>query len=247
MVDIRKLWNNGAFQKLSKDSKLLYVYLTNNPSLNTVGVVCLNPEMASKTISMDLDSFREATQELVNEKYIYVKAYDGLIYFIIPSHFSTLPSNGGTVEKIKSDMAGMPDELQDYLESIGISAGKKYKTFVKPLPEEIEAYCLSQGHFVDGNEVYDYYERVSKDRKKTEIWVDKNGNQIRDWKMKLKNVWCKPTNKLQKRDKAPKGFEYFFVSLDGKLYFPDTWKDGQPKSEDFTVNRALQSKFNKLK
>lgn len=246
MVDIKKLWNNGAFQKLSKDSKLLYVYLTNNFSLNTAGVVCLNPEMASKTISMDLDSFRSATQELVNKKYIYVKAYDGLIYFIIPSHFSTLPSNGGTVEKIKSDMAGMPDELQDYLESIGISAGKKYKTFVKPLPEEIEAYCLSQGHFVDGNEVYNYYERVSKDRKKTEIWVDKNGTQIRDWKMKLKNVWCKPTNKLQKRDKAPKGFEYFFVSIDGKLYFPDGWRDDRPYSKDYSINRALNNKFNRI-
>lgn len=247
MVDVRKLWNNGVFQQLSVEGKLLFVYLTSNPSLNTAGVVCLNPDSAANTLGMDLSIFRKATQELVDKKYIYVKAYEGLIYFIIPSHFSTLPSNGGTVEKIKSDMAGMPDELQDYLESIGISAGKKYKTFVKPLPEEIEAYCLSQGHFVNGNEVYDYYERVSKARKKTEIWVDKNGTQIRDWKMKLKNVWCKPTNKLQKRDKAPKGFEYFFVSIDGKLYFPDTWKDGRPKSEDFTVNRALNNKFNKVK
>ena len=246
-VKLDRLWGNSKFIKLSVNSKYLYVYLTTHKTINTAGVVSVPLELMSLETGLTVNEIRESSKELINEKYIYIKACEGNIYFIIPSHFATLPSNGGTVEKIKSDMAGLPDVMRDYLESIGITAGKKYKIFIKPSPDEIEQYCLSQGHFVNGSEVYEYYERVSKDRGKTEIWVDKNGTQVKDWKMKLKNVWCKPTNKLQKRDKAPKGFEYFFVTIDGKLCFPDTWKDGQPKSEDFTVNRALQIKFNKLK
>jgi hypothetical protein len=246
MVDIRRLWNNGKFQQLSVNAKLIYVYLSNNSGLNTVGVVCLSPESASQTIGMDIDSYRSAVKELVDTNYIFVKAYDGLIYFIVPAHFSTLATNDNTIEKIKSDLASLPSKLKTYLASIGIAAEKKYKKFNKPTVQEIEQVGMEFGYAVNGKDFFDYYENISKEQGKTVFWVDSNGTQIKDWKMKLKRVWCRPQNKLQKRDNAPKGFEFFFVNIDGKTYFPETWKDGEPRSKDFTIQRALQKKYEQV-
>ena len=247
MVDIRTLWNNGMFQSLHNNSKLVYIYLATSPSLNTVGVVCLNPEAASHLLNISLNDFREATKELVEKKYVFVKSVEGLIYFVVPKHFSTLAVNDNVIEKIKSDIASLPKEFKLYLNDLGISAEKKYKKFLKPTLQEIEDVAMGFGYSIDAKTFFEYYDNISKEQGKQVFWVDSNGTQIKDWKMKLKRVWCKPHNKLQKKDDAPKGYEFFYVMIDGKTYFPDSWKDGEPKSKDFTVNRALQKKFNEIK
>lgn len=243
MISIGKKWHDGAFQKLSALSKLVYVYLVSHPSLTTVGTVSLVPDIAANVLNMSLDDFRSSTQELVDNKYIYVKSYEGLIYFIVPAHFSSQSTNDGTIERMKSALASLPSDLKEYLSDIGITAGKKYKKFHKPTPAEVEKVGMEFGYKIDGEEFCKYYEDISRKQGKFNLWVDSRGTQIKDWKMKMKRIWCKPTNQLKKNDKAPQGFEYFFVEIDGRLYFPTTWKDGLPKSDDFTVNRELLKKF----
>lgn len=247
MVDIRKLWNNGMFQQLSNDAKLIYIYLSHNSSINHAGVVCISPENACVLLKMDINKFREATQELVVNKYVFVKSYENLIYFVIPAHFSTLATNDNVIEKIKSDIAGLPNGMKLFLNSVGISVEKKFKKFDKPTPEQVEKVGLEFGFAVNGKEFVDYYEDISQRQGKMTIWVDSNGTQIKDWKMKLKRVWCKPRNQLQRRTGAPRGFEFFFVEVDGKYVFPDSWKDGEPRSKDYSIQRALQKKFNDMK
>ena len=72
-VNVSKLWGDAKFNNLTLTAKLLYLYLITNPSINYVGVVSLIPEISSHQIGMTMDEFKEASQELKDKNYIYIK------------------------------------------------------------------------------------------------------------------------------------------------------------------------------
>ena len=117
-VNITKLWGNAMFMTLTIDAKLLYLYLISNPSINNVGVISLVPDVSSRQLGISINNFRKASKELIDKKYIYIKNIDGVIYFIVPSHFSTIPKTEGLIEKVKSDLKSIPSELKEFLKSI---------------------------------------------------------------------------------------------------------------------------------
>lgn len=243
-VKIAKLFKDYNFQKLTQEARLLYIYLVSNPSLSTIGVFSPDIRVAALEAGLNKESFRGATQELTMKGFIHVKKYEDLIYFIIPRHFDTIPNSDATARKVVKLLAKLPDEFVTFLDSLGIKAGAKVVTFTKPSAEEVTQYAMSIGYMINGQEFVDYYDEVSGSKA---YWVDGRGKMIRDWKSKLKRVWCKDDRKMKAVKGAPKGYEFFHVIKDGKAIYPDSWKDGKPWSKSISTNILLKREYEERK
>src|SRR5690606_14971051 len=105
--------------------------------------------------------------------------------------------------------------------------------------------ALSKGHLVEAKMVKDFYEGKARLFGK-KGWYDSRGKAVKDWRSKLRKVWFKDENRLEKCDDAPKGFEYFFVKENDKHIKPDKWKDGLPVSNGgFLETKILQREYKK--
>lgn len=247
-VPVGRIWGNAKFSRLTPTAKLLYIYLVTTPTISTVGVVSLDPNMVAATLGVDMDTFREATKELIDASYIYVQKHSGVIYYIIPEHFSTLPKTHALTPKLIADLRPLPVRLRDFLKEIGIDPQLKEIKYQKPSLDEIRDYALSLGHNVNPSEFYDFYEDSSTSMGITDYWVDSRGMAVKNWRMKLKNVWCKDSNKISIAKGAPKGFETFSVVDNvGMQHYPERWEGGRPKHRDFIINKQMNREFDKLK
>jgi hypothetical protein len=243
-VKISKLFGDTWFQAQSPITKLLYIYLISNPNLNTVGVLSPNLQVVGLETGFTLDELREATKVLVQKKYLYVEKFDDVVYFIIPSHFSSIPKSESSVMKVQKVLQSLPEGLVTFLKSVGITINSKVREFVKPTPEQVTEYCLSLGYVINGKDFVSYYEGQSDRYGKKGIWVDTRGTQVRDWKAKARRVWCKEENKLKVFKDAPKGFETFFVLGDSdEVQQPDGWRNGKPFHKSIGIDIALKKEY----
>jgi hypothetical protein len=246
-VSIGKLWKDVWFQKQADQTKLLYLYLVTHPNLNTVGVLSLNLEVASLELGLPIEQISNNTKILRDHKLVYVKSYEDVIYFIIPAHFNTIPKSESSVSKVDKVMKSLPEELVTFLETVGITLKSKVREFTRPTQEEVVEYALSVGHLISGDTFIKYYDEQSARYGKKDIWVDGRGTQVRDWKSKLRKIWCKDENKIKSCPDAPKGYESFHVIEKGVLVVPDGWKNGKPHSKNFTSDIILKREYEKRK
>jgi hypothetical protein len=246
-VKISKLFKDSKFKDLSEQAKLLYIYSATNPDLNTVGVFSPIIDVVCIENGISLEELRKIVVELQNKSYLYVRSFGGTIYFIVPEHFNTIPKSEASITKVNKDLSSLPQDLVEFLESIGIKSSAKVRPFTKPNPEEITKYALSLGHLVDGKEFFDCYEEYSNKYNKKGTWVDSRGTQVRDWKAKLRKIWCKEENKIKEVSGAPEGFETFHLIRDGKVITPDSWRKGLPFSKSIALDIELKKEFNKIK
>lgn len=247
-VKISKLFGDSWFQDQSPITKLLYIYLATNPNLNTVGVLSPNLEVACLEVGCQMDDLRQATRKLVEKRYVYVKEFEGTVYFVIPAHFSSLPKSESSVMKVQKILESLPEDLVLFLKSIGITVNSKVREFKKPTPEEVSQYCLQQGYLVNGKDFVEYYEQQADRYGKKGVWVDNRGKEVKDWKGKVRRVWCREENKLQKQTDAPKGFETFFVVDDsGSILQPDGWRKGLPYHKSLSIDLLLKREYEKRK
>lgn len=246
-VKISKLFKDNRFQKLPNNTKLLYIYLASNSSLNNVGVLCPNLETVAIEVGCSIEELRNSTKILRDSKYIYIKKYNDVIYFIVPEHFNTIPKSEASVLKIQKTLKQLPDKLVTFLNTIEISIQSKIKTFIEPTSEEVSEYALSFGYLINGEEFIKYYKEQAIKFGKKNIWVDGRGNQVNDWKGKLRKVWFNIENKINGQKDAPKGFELFYVKKDGKVIQPDGWKNGKPYSKSLAIDVLLKKEYAKRK
>lgn len=246
-VKIGKLWTNSKFSSLSNNSKLFYIYLSTSPDINSVGVCSLDVRVVSLQLDLTLDALRESMLELVNTEFILCDNIEGVVYFTVLAHFNSLPKSDTTVMKVTKDLKLLPTKLVKKLAKYGITTDRKAVKFDEPAAEEISEYALSLGHKIDGNEVIKFYRGQAAVRGKQDIWLDTRGKQVKDWKGKLRLVWLKDENKLTEVKDAPKGFEYFHIFVDGKMVFPDAWKNGQPFSKNIAINKKLKEAYEERK
>lgn len=61
----------------------------------------------------------------------------------------------------------------------------------KPTIEDIKAYTLEKGYEVDANKIWHYYNDNN--------WRDAKGKEVRNWKTKILNNWCKEENKIKEK------------------------------------------------
>lgn len=246
-VKIGKLWKKSQFKNLDRLSKLLYIYLATHPDLNTVGVCSPDLEVTSIEIGCNIQELRTATKELVNSNFVHVKQMEGVIYFIVPQHFNTIPKSNSSVLKIKKDLEPLPKALVKFLEKKQIKVESKVREFKKPTPKEVAEYGLSKGYIVDGQKFVDFYEDSTRRYGVKNGWVDSRNKQVRDWKSKLRGVWFKDENKIKSLPDAPKGFENFYAIHEGVPIFPDKWKNGKPFSKSLVIKKQLQEEYERRK
>lgn len=242
MVNITKLWDNAAFNKLSKNSKLLYIYLISNVSINSVGVIILNINAGLERLIMTLEELRDSTKELIDNKYIIVKKID-IIYVVVIDHYKTVSKTEQNIEKIRRDFDLLPSDIQDILLNLKINPNTLHVSFKIPSQQEVEEYALSLGYYVNGKEFINFYSETAVRFGRPKQWVDSKGKIVRDWKGKLRKVWCKDKNKIPYHAEAPKGFEHFHIVVDGEMKTPDKWINNRPFSSDFLVNKELNKEY----
>lgn len=243
-VKVAKLFKDYNFQKLSQEARLLYIYLVTNPQLNTLGVFSPDIRVVALEVGIDKDQLRAASRELIVNDHIHVKKYGDLIYYIIPKHFDTIPNSDTTARKVVKLLSQLPDKFIEFLETLGIKAGAKVITFIKPTAQEVTDLAMSLGYDISGKDFVEFYDGVSGSK---DYWVDGRGKRVRDWKSKLKKVWCKEDRKLKEVKGSPKGFEYFHITKDGASFYPDGWRSGKPWSKNFTIDILLKREYEKRK
>lgn len=245
-VKVSKLWGNNKFNNLTKNSKLFYIYLVTNPSINSVGVLSLNMTVVEAQLNIDIKQIRVSTKELISNGYLYVKQFNKIVYFIVPAHFNTLAKSDSTILKITNDLESLPEGLRDFLDSININIKGKVRKFIKPSKNEVLDYAVQNGYMINADDFINFYQNEADKRGRSDVWINSRGKVVRDWKATLRNVWFKDENKLKKCKGAPKGFEYFYVEIKGKNYSPDFWKDGLPQSKDFLISKELKKKYERI-
>lgn len=244
-IKVNKLWGSARFQNLTKNAKLLYLYLVTNPQLNQLGVFEANVETVLIETGFHVDELRDASKQLMDNKYISIKKYTS-IYFIVYGALNKNIQSDSTLLKLQNILSLYPEQLQQHLEEIGIKLSKKITVFKIPSPEEVTKYARQIGHNVDGKAFVDFYNNSSESRLDGK-WQDGRGKLITDWKAKLRRVWCKDENKIKVVKGCPKGMESLSITFMDKEYFPESWEEGLPKHSDFGVTKMLQKEFNKLK
>lgn len=240
---IDKLWKDSWFQQQNPITKLLYIYLLESSDLSIVGAFSPNPNIICLELDITIDQLRESTQVLVAKKWLWVKSIEGVLYFVVPQHFKSVPKSTNSLERIQKALSVLPDELVDVLRGLGIDTESKVRTFVKPTAQEVTEYALSQGYLINGKEFVDYYDGTTSLVGKTGIWVDGRGTEVRDWKAKLRKIWCKEEKKIKSCPDAPKGYETFHVFENGVMVTPDGWRNGQPFSKSLTSDIILKREY----
>lgn len=246
-VKVGKLWSDTKFQSLTDRAKLLYIYLATNPDLNTVGVFSPNLEVVRIELGCTIEELRDSTKTLISLGYIKAKKYEGILYFIVPKHFNTIPKSEASVLKVQKQLSQLPKGLVNYLDTLGIKTTSKVRSFSKPESQEVTDYALSLGYNINGEEFVKYYEDQSERYGKKGVWVDGRGTQVRDWKAKLRRVWCKEEHKLKEIKGAPEGFGSFHIVFEGKTAFPDSWKNGKPHSKNLALDMKLKQEYEERK
>ena len=246
-VKVSKLWSNKKFTTLTKDSKILYLYLCTSPSISFAGVLHLNLQVVEIETAITLEDIRISTKELIDKGYVYVGKHEDEIYFVVIDHFKTAPKSESTVIKLTKELASLPQSLQSKLQELGISTDKKMSEFIKPTIQAVTEYSISKGYKVNAETFINYYDETSLKFGRNDIWFDGRGKQVKDWKGKLRKVWFKDEFKLEPVKGAPKGFEFFFIEENGDMKFPDGWRDGKPFSKNFVLNKELQREYEKRK
>ncbi len=240
---LSKLWKDGWFKNQSPITKLLYIYLLENPDLNIVGVFSPNTEIICLELNITMDQLRESSQVLVVKKWLLVKSIEGVLYFVVPQHFQSVPKSSSSLERVQKALILLPDELVELLSGLGINTESKTRKFEKPTAQEVTEFALSIGHLITGSEFIDYYDRQSENHGKKGIWVDGRGKEVRDWKSKLRKIWCKDENKIKSCPDAPKGYETFHVFENGVMVTPDGWRSGKPFSKSLTSDIILKREY----
>ncbi|MCM8804222.1 MAG: hypothetical protein NC833_03090 [Candidatus Omnitrophica bacterium] len=90
-----KIWSDTKFKKLSKEAKLLFLYLGWNPNINLLGIY--EPDWEVTKVQTKLGDIKIPLTELINEKMIFYDEEHNLIF--VKNHFKYQPKNSPLVKK----------------------------------------------------------------------------------------------------------------------------------------------------
>lgn len=248
-ISVSRLWRSAVFQQLSHNGKLCYIYLITSPGVNLLGLLSTTPESIGFDLKLTDQELRDAVKELI-PKLIETFKVEGLVYFFVHGHFSTLARSITVSKKAKKELKELPEAVVSKMDQLGLIPDiEQHTEFKPPSVEEIEEYGISQGHLLDGKFITQFYEGKAKMFRKSKGWYDSRGKEIRDWKAKMRNVWFKDENKIEECKDAPSGFKHFVVKdPSGRLVAPKSWRQGLPYSGNgIADDMLLQKEYKKRK
>ena len=161
---------------------------------------------------------------------------DKMDIFIIKEHFLSLSKSKLNLRKAIDE--GKSSRYR--IELLAIYDKDDFRpsmSFTPPTAEEATEHGLSLGYVVNGKAFVDYY--GSND------WYNKNNKKVRSWKLTLEKVWCREENKLTLVAGAPKGYEYFHITLpNGERLSPEGWRNGKPTHSNYLHAELLNEEYN---
>lgn len=185
----------------------------------------------------DKQDYLQAVEDLNDKKWIAkVGEEDFRDTFIIKEHFLSLSKSKLNLRKAIDE--GKSSIWNKVLREIYEPDDFKSVTiFIPPTPEEATQHGLSLGYVVNGKTFVDHY--ASND------WYNVNNKKVRNWRQTLEKVWCKESNKLETAPNAPKGYEYFHITLDnGERVSPEGWRKGRPTHSNYLHTELLNDEYN---
>ena len=236
MVKFGKLWGDAKFASLSPNSKLLYCYLVSQPNITTLGVVSILKDRV--IFDLKVKDFDKSYKALLSTDYIKGYEEGDILHTVVVGHWKSLSKSKVNIRKaLDEGKSANPKLLTIFREVYKKKDFESNTSFTAPTPSEVSDYALSLGFIVNGKTFCEYYGDND--------WYDKNNKLVRNWQAKLRKVWCREENRLEKADGAPEGFEYFYIELEnGERVFPSSWKDGLPQHGNFVYAQYLINGFN---
>ena len=237
MVKIGKLWGDARFSSLSPISKLLYCYLSTQPSISTLGVVELNTDITVNLLGISYKDYKTSKDQLESNIFIkFIRRDSSWDTIVVIGHYKSLPKSKLHIRKAIDEGSKADPKLKKIFKSVFTKNDFEDSSFKPPTPTEVKEYALSLGHMVNGDGFCEYYGDND--------WYDKNNKKVRNWKAKIRKVWCRDNNKLQSVDGAPKGYEHFFIDVEnGDRVFPESWREDKPTHSNFIYAELLLGEF----
>ena len=241
MVKLGKLWGDAKFASLSPLSKLIYSYLTTQPNITTLGVLVLDLNRVVLDLKLSMNEVQGNLRSIKDHGYIgffYSDHY--VVTIIVLDHYKSLAKSKANMRKGLDEGQSSKGKIREILLDIFTKEDFQGDEFVPPTPKEVSGYAMTLGFTVNGRQFVEYYGNND--------WYNKNDKKVRNWKATVRNVWCRDTNKLEKVEGAPKGFEYFFVEIEeGNRIYPQSWKNDLPSHSNYIHAQYLIDGFNEQK
>lgn len=189
--------------QISLKAKGLFAYLFSKPDDWEFHISAMEKELKEKR-----DAILSTVNELIEHNYITRKQkndgkFGGIIYeFILPHTENPHTENPHTENPdtnniynnnkynniYNSDLTGSQKILPPQKKKV-VSRAVKQMTI--PAKQEVIDYCKSLS--LDGEKIYNYYKCSEVNGK----WYDAKGEEVRNWKQKIRGVWDRPENKVK--------------------------------------------------
>lgn len=207
-----EFWASETLMRVSRDSRLIFIGLWN--FCDDYGF-CMNSgrKILGDVFPID-DNVTEANikkwlTELISVNVIIPVEYKGKKLLFIKSwgehqtvqHKSkrSFIENVDLEQVIKDTLDTHETLISNYLDSHAPKRKKKEKekgkeesdkaTFVPPTIEDVTTFILNDlsDYNINANQIFNYYNDAD--------WHDSKGNKVKNWKQKIRGVWCKDENK----------------------------------------------------
>lgn len=186
--------------QISLKAKGLFAYLFSKPDDWEFHISAMEKELKEKR-----DAILSTVNELIEHNYITRKQkndgkFGGILYeFVLPhtenphteNPYTDNPDTNNIYNNNKynniynSDLTGSQKILLPQKKT------RVKKQMIIPEKQEVIDFCKSLS--LDGEKIYDYYKCSEANGK----WYDAKGEEVRNWKQKIRGVWDRPENKVK--------------------------------------------------
>lgn len=186
--------------QISLKAKGLFAYLFSKPDDWEFHISAMEKELKEKR-----DAILSTVNELIEHNYITRKQkndgkFGGILYeFVLPhtenphteNPYTDNPDTNNIYNNNKynniynSDLTGSQKILLPQKKT------RVKKQMIIPEKQEVIDFCKSLS--LDGEKIYNYYKCSEANGK----WYDAKGEEVRNWKQKIRGVWDRPENKIK--------------------------------------------------
>ena len=139
-----RIWSDKKFKKLSRDGKILFLYLFANESITLTGIYELDLDICRLKVSLN-DSFDKTFTEVIDNNLIEWDKDKELIWII--NRFKLIPTKSPKV------IAGAVKELENINHQFKNKFIEKYKSYIKNELYRLKEYEQKPNEFLEPEQI----------------------------------------------------------------------------------------------
>lgn len=144
---------------------------------------------------------RTAMNKLADKQYIEIDnfnkmKYDKTLWYTVGAN---CPNGNIELPKLENGSAQMGEPIPNINTNINTDTINSHsaksnsqsvikKKFIPPSLDDVKEFVSTCGHSIDAEKVFRYYDDAG--------WKDSRGTQVKNWKQKIRGVWCRDENKI---------------------------------------------------